>query len=538
MLCPGAARYATMIREVDVIRIKKTTALLLVLLLSALPLCPASAREPFTMSYLYGNYDYSALVGRTGGMLDEVSPPWFEIAPDGSLRLNAPDGEFVEEMHASGIRVVPFLSNHWDRALGRKALADAEGFAAALSEAVEKYSLDGVNVDIENLTEKDRDAFTLFIAALRRGLGGGKVLAVAAAANPGGWETGWQGSYDYAGLAGYADYILIMAYDEHYSGGEPGPVAGIGFVERSVLYALDRVPAEKLALGIPFYGRCWKDGKAGDGRGAALADVEKLLGACEYSEEYDGSEESVRAEVTVRAGDRLPKALERTFPPGRYVLWYENERSIRAKLSLAKKYSLAGVGSWSLGQEPAELWRYYRAEADGLTDVRGSDWFCACACEAAEKGLMEPENGLFSPREGMTRGEFLLALYRMEGSPEAEDEHGFTDCSDAAAAWASEAGVALGRPDGSFAPEEILSRQDAAVLACRFLLRRLPSAKPLPVAAADASAIAPYALDGVGTALACGILTGGDGGLIMPAADCTRAQAAAMLTRLYAVIFS
>ncbi len=489
-----------MIREVDVIRIKKTTALLLVLLLSALPLCPASAREPFTMSYLYGNYDYSALVGRTGGMLDEVSPPWFEIAPDGTLRLNAPDGEFVEEMHASGIRVVPFLSNHWDRALGRKALADAEGFAAALSEAVEKYSLDGVNVDIENLTEMDRDDFTLFIAALRRGLGGGKVLAVAAAANPGGWETGWQGSYDYAGLAGYADYILIMAYDEHYSGGEPGPVAGIGFVERSVLYALDRVPAEKLALGIPFYGRCWKDGKAGDGRGAALADVEKLLGACEYSEEYDGSEESVRAEVTVKAGDRLPKALERTFPPGRYVLWYENERSIRAKLSLAKKYSLAGVGSWSLGQEPAELWRYYRAEADGLTDVRGADWFCACACEAAEKGLMEPENGLFSPREGMTRGDFLLALYRMEGSPEITYSGKFSDVAEGewyapGVEWAATVGIAAGYEDGSFGPNDPVTREQLAAFLYRYANWKGYAITSGELVIDDADLISPYALD-------------------------------------------
>ncbi|MBP5165890.1 MAG: S-layer homology domain-containing protein [Oscillospiraceae bacterium] len=516
----------------NVIHIRKLTALLLALLFSALPLCSASAREPFTMSYLYGDHDYSALVERTCGMLDEVSPPWFEINSDGTLRLNAPDEAFIDRMHASGIRVVPFLSNHWDRSLGRKALANAEDFAAVLASEVEKYGLDGVNVDIENLTEADRDSLTFFAASLRRSLGPDKVLAVAAAADPEGWETGWQGSYDYAGLALYADYIMIMAYDEHYQGGEPGPVAGIGFVERSVLYALERVPAEKLVLGIPFYGRCWKNGEAGDGRGISLTGAERLMSACECRVEYDAREESVKAEIDVKPDDALSRSLKNTLAPGSYTLWCENERSIRAKLSLAKRYSLAGVGSWSLGQEPAELWLYYRAEMDGLTDVKGSDWFCACASEAVEKGLIELKDGLFLPREGMTRGEFLLALYRMEGSPAAGEDNGFADCTGRAAAWAAETGVAVGRPDGSFAPGEILSRQDAAVLACRCLLRSCPEARPGPVSAADASLIAPYALDSIALALGCGILTGGDGGLIMPAEDCTRAQAAAMLTRL------
>ncbi|MBO4330871.1 MAG: S-layer homology domain-containing protein, partial [Oscillospiraceae bacterium] len=433
-------------------RIRKLTALLLAVLFSAAAACPASAERPFSMSYLYGDRDYSALVERTRGMLDEVSPPWFEINEDGTLRVAGPDEAFIGEMHSRGVRVVPFLSNHWDRALGRKALSDAEGLAAALADASEKYGLDGVNVDIENLTEKDRDSLTLFAAALRRALGPEKVLAFAAAADPWGTETGWQGSYDCAGLAEYADYIMIMAYDEHYQGGEPGPVAGMDFVERSVLSALGSVPAEKLVLGLPFYGRCWKNGEAGDGRAVSLKNAELLLSLCECSVGYDEREQSVRAEVSVKPDDALPNALKRTLPPGRYILWCENERSIRAKISLVKKYSLAGVGSWSLGQENAELWLYYRAELDGLTDVSGSDWFCGCASLAVEKGLMELKDGLFSPRAKMTRGEFLLALYRMDGSPPSEGGRVFTDCAGfGAAAWAAETGVALGRPDGSFA---------------------------------------------------------------------------------------
>ena len=126
-------------------------------------------------------------------------------------------------MHQKGIRVVPFLSNHWDRASGVAALNRVDELAAEIAEAVRQYNLDGVNVDIENVTHNQRDQYTALVRRLREFLPNDKEVSVAVAANPNGWSTGWHGSYDYKELGKVADHLFLMTYDEHYQGGEAGP---------------------------------------------------------------------------------------------------------------------------------------------------------------------------------------------------------------------------------------------------------------------------------------------------------------------------
>ena len=190
------------------------------------------ASDRYVMGYLYAGTDsqHMAYVEETGDVLDVVSPSYFDIEADGSLRLNYLSEELIAQMHAKGIRVVPFLSNHWNREAGIRALADVEGLSDAIAGYVDAYDLDGVNVDIENVTEAQKDSYTELVRLLREKIPAHKEVSVAVAANPSGWQTGWHGSYDYAALAEYADHLMIMAYDEHHEGGAAGPVAGIDSV--------------------------------------------------------------------------------------------------------------------------------------------------------------------------------------------------------------------------------------------------------------------------------------------------------------------
>lgn len=214
----------------------------------------------FNMAYLYGNYDYISLVERTNGALSEVSPSYFDLDSSGNLQLNTVSAKLVNSMHQKGITVVPFLSNHWDRAKGRNALQNRENLATQVVNTISKYNLDGVNIDLENLTEADRANYVSFVRLIKSKMPVGKTVSVAVAANPNGWNTGWQGSYDYKELGTLADYIILMAYDEHYEGSEAGPIAGIEFVEDSIKYALKYISCDKLVLGVPFYGRYWNRG--------------------------------------------------------------------------------------------------------------------------------------------------------------------------------------------------------------------------------------------------------------------------------------
>lgn len=156
--------------------------------------------------------------------------------------------EFIQKMHDNSIMVVPYLTNDWDQNKGIATLNNIDKLTSELADAVSIYHLDGVNIDIENLTPNERTNYVNFVQILCSKLADGKLIEVAVAANPAGTSSGWVGSFDYAGLAQYCDYLMIMAYDESYYGSLPGPVASISFVEDSIKYALSVVSKDKIVL--------------------------------------------------------------------------------------------------------------------------------------------------------------------------------------------------------------------------------------------------------------------------------------------------
>jgi spore germination protein YaaH len=221
-----------------------------------------AAEYRFNMSYIFFSdaSDYTAMVDSAQNSLNEVSPNYFGLNNDGSLALTASvSADFVSDMHSRGIAVVPFLSNDWSRSVGKAALNNREQLSQGIAEAIALYDLDGVNIDIENVTSEEREAYVDFVRLLRALLPEGKTVVVSVAANPWGWTTGWQGSYDYAGLSEYCDYLMVMAYDEHYYGGPAGPVSSLSYVENALKYAVSLVPKDKIVLGLPFYGRIWSN---------------------------------------------------------------------------------------------------------------------------------------------------------------------------------------------------------------------------------------------------------------------------------------
>lgn len=324
-----------------------------------------SQTTSFNMSYLYfGNTkSYISQIDKTRGNLQLVSPSYFDLNADGSLKItNQYDPYFVTEMHKRNIKVVPFLSNHWDRELGRKALANRDLLSTQIANFIIKNNLDGVQVDIENTTEQDREQYTDLIKKLREKLPVEKEVSVAVAANPSGWSRGWHGTYDYNELAKYSSYLMIMAYDESYYSGPEGPVASFQWVERSIQYALDEgVPSEKIVLGVPFYGRYWKVGAPISEGGVGISNkrVFEMLERYGGKVIFDEKSKTPKATITIKAGAPKTVIAGKTLTPGTYHIWFENHTSLKEKLSLVSKYNLKGSGSWSLGQEEDSIWQSY-----------------------------------------------------------------------------------------------------------------------------------------------------------------------------------
>lgn len=430
---------------------------------------PNISQAKFTMSYLYGAYDYISLIDRTNGALNEVSPSYFDLKSDGSLKLNTVDTNFVNAMHQRGMSVVPFLSNHWDRSLGRKALENKVVLVNQIVQAMKKYNLDGVNVDLENLTEKDRSDYVDLVRLLREELPEGKTVVVAVAPNPYGWTNGWQGSYDYKRLAQYSDYIMLMAYDEHYEGGNAGPVASIGFVEKSIQYALKYMESNKLVLGIPFYGRYWQNGVEYGGYGVTATKIESIIKKYSSVVTFDEDAQAVKAVITIKKGELCPVINGKALKAGTYTFWYENQQSITKKLELVKKYDLKGSGSWSLGQENVDTWSYYKKvleyDNDEFYDVDKSYWAYDAIYNAKNRGWIEGRSkNTFDPEGYLTRAEFAAMICRVLGFSTEATGHFYNDTKEH---WANGAITTLTRAElingygnGLFLPNKTITREE------------------------------------------------------------------------------
>jgi spore germination protein YaaH len=499
------------------------------------------------MSYLYfGNPStYVEQVNKTKNSLDIVYPNYFDITLEGSLQVTWKlQTSFIEEMHRRGIRVVPFLSNHWNLQAGVNGLAKREALAQSIAEAVQKYNLDGVNIDIEGVGHQYRDQFTDFVRIVRNKVPRNKEVSVAVASNPNGWKTGWHGFYDYAALSKISSYLMLMTYDESWQGSEPGPVASLPFVEKSVHYALKNgVPKEKIVIGIPFYGRIWKtngptlEGKVINGMGLSNSRVEPLLKKYNGITKYDEDKESPYAMFTIPAG-QASYIGETKLTQGTYLLWFENERSIKRKLRLVSQHDLKGTGSWSLFQESPNTWDYYSLWLNGryYRDVSPGHWAEYDIIFVSDKRwIIGTSSTTFSPTSTLTRAQGAAILIRALGLHQSKPrEYQFTDL--APGHWARDAveiarehQIIHGIGKGKFAPSAPLTREQLAVILTRIF--------QYPVAATEENPftdISPArgSYEAILTMYQRGIITGLKAGTFGPTKSSTRAQMAAIMTRL------
>ena len=502
----------------------------------------AGSKNKFSMSYIYfGNTSlYKGLVDNTRDSLDDISPSYFDLNTDGSLKLTQSlDTSFISKMHEKGIKVTPFLSNHWDRQMGINALDNRYALAAQIVEAVEEFDLDGVNVDLENLTGNERDAYSDFVRILRGKLPAGKSLSIAVAPKPFKEDYDWQKSYDYAELSKYCDYLMLMTYDQSYQSGPEGPVASAWFVEESVKNALKEVPAEKIVLGLAFYGRYWKQGSAYGGYGISADRVDELIKKYRGVVTYDNVYQSPKAVITIKEGDVKPSVFGTTLSAGKYNIWFENEESIKYKLKLVHTYNLKGSGSWSLGQESANTWEYYKLWLNGLyyKDVEGY-WAMDSIINVASREWMTGVSGTaFLPAATLTRAEAAAILVRalgLEGTGNSDSSY-FSDISghwaEAEIRTAKKYNIIQGIGNGKFAPNMAVTREQMATMLDRLPLQFSGNTNGKKNFIDVTASANPWSYVSIKKMAGYGILQGYPDGLFHPAEKITRGQMAVIMDR-------
>jgi spore germination protein YaaH len=200
-------------------------------------------------------------------------------------------------------------------------------------------NFDGLQIDFELIPARDGAAFISFLAELREGLGD-KLFSVALPARR---RAMAEDVFDYGKIAPLADRIFVMAYDEHWSSGEPGPVASLDWCRAVAEHALETVGPDKLIMGMPFYGRAW--GSFNPFRAFFYSGIERIMreNAIEGAEREGGVPYfSYDSSVTV-------------------TVYYEDAYSLNLKGRMYRDLGISAVGFWSLGQEDPGVWNIFMA---------------------------------------------------------------------------------------------------------------------------------------------------------------------------------
>lgn len=212
----------------------------------------------------------------------------------------------------------------------------------------------GVNFDFEYVQREDRDLYVELVretAALLRPLG--LLTTVALVPKTSADQPGLlYGGHDYRGMGEAADLAMLMTYEWGYTYGPPMAVAPLDKVEQVLLYGLSEIPAEKILLGIPNYGYDWTlPFEAGISEAGKLSIDEAFALAASYGAEIQ-FDETAQSPYFFYTGE-----------DGReHEVWFEDERSLTAKLKLIDKYGLAGAFYWN-------IMSYYAGNSEALAGL-------------------------------------------------------------------------------------------------------------------------------------------------------------------------
>ena len=202
-------------------------------------------------------------------------------------------------------------------------------------------NFDGLNIDFENIPPKSGEAFLTFLRELKHGLPPEKIFSVCLYGRPRKFQND---VYDYEIITPLADKIFVMAYDEHWGGGPPGPVASLRWCRSVANHSMRTIGADKLVMGIPLYGRAWES--QNHSRALIFPTTERLIKTHNVKD--------IKHDNGIPTFEYKPDVTVKVF--------YEDEYSVSARLEMYKSMGVNAVGFWRIGQESPRVWNYLKAE--------------------------------------------------------------------------------------------------------------------------------------------------------------------------------
>lgn len=274
-----------------------------------------------------------------------ISPTWFSVTDGTGTISSLASADYVKLAHDAGREVWGLIDNFNEAFDETTDLA----YASVRSRIIEQLlaeaascGMDGINVDFENLKEAGIPHYLQFLRELTSAAHAQNLVVSVDTPVPQAYTMYYQRGEQ----ARFVDYMIVMAYDEHFAGSEEaGSVSSLSFVQQAVEEMTRVMPADQVICGIPFYTRVWTEKF---GQSAITSEVLGMDGAKNYAKENQMTETwdaSLGQNVaTVETSD------------ARYTIWMEDEQSMEEKLKVIQSADLAGVAEWKLGFECADVW--------------------------------------------------------------------------------------------------------------------------------------------------------------------------------------
>ena len=274
-----------------------------------------------------------------------ISPTWFSVTDETGTISSLASADYVKLAHDAGREVWGLIDNFNEEFDETTDLA----YASVRSRIIEQLlaeaascGMDGINVDFENLKEAGIPHYLQFLRELTSAAHAQNLVVSVDTPVPQAYTMYYQRGEQ----ARFVDYMIVMAYDEHFAGSEEaGSVSSLPFVQQAVEEMTRVMPADQVICGIPFYTRVWTEKF---GQSAITSEVLGMDGAKNYAKENQMTETwdaSLGQNVaTVETSD------------ARYTIWMEDEQSMEEKLKVIQSADLAGVAEWKLGFERADVW--------------------------------------------------------------------------------------------------------------------------------------------------------------------------------------
>ncbi|MBQ8634199.1 MAG: hypothetical protein IJ420_11400 [Lachnospiraceae bacterium] len=279
--------------------------------------------------------------------MNVISPTWYRLTDTEGNISSLADESYIQRAHDLGLQVWALIDN-FDQNVSTYDLLVSSASRAVLidtmMEEASKYGFDGWNIDFETLESKTGPHYIQFIKELSvRCRQEGIVLSVDNYV-----PASYNEFYDLEAQGKVVDYVIIMAYDEHYSGSESaGSVASLGFLKNAVKGTLKKMPKERIVMAIPFYTRLWTEQEA-DGVVKLSSEALTMNGAKDVL-----SRNKVTAQYDEASGQNYAEYMKNGIT---YKIWMEDMDSLHERLKVIAGADVAGVAAWRLGFETEQVW--------------------------------------------------------------------------------------------------------------------------------------------------------------------------------------